>query len=317
MDLCADVSELTGNAPTPGALGVLKNLHRDALKSSNAPTHAIQILQDQLAEADRDSRAAQMERQVIVDALQERQRRVADLQLRLAESEMLRSRQILELSAEIELYQPRLTEIEAERERLHATIRHLEEQLADARGRHLAAEQRCELLERQLAAIDVRAADGDWSVDKTSKILLVDSKRENILALEAILSAVGQELLPARSGEEALRILRSTSGISLVILSVEMAGMDGFEIAAHAKGSKQTRDIPIIFITAIKHSPHDNFRGYAAGAVDYISKPFDPWVLRAKVTVFVDLYMKARHLRELPEPPRKETRSPTEEATEP
>lgn len=77
-----------------------------------------------------------------------------------------------------------------------------------------------------------------------------------------------------------------------------MPGMDGFETAAHIKRRERTRDIPIIFLTAINHGPHHTFRGYAAGAVDYISKPFDPWVLRAKVSVFVDLYMKNCQLRE-------------------
>lgn len=77
-----------------------------------------------------------------------------------------------------------------------------------------------------------------------------------------------------------------------------MPGMDGFETAAHIKRRERTRDIPIIFLTAINHGPHHTFRGYAAGAVDYISKPFDPWVLRAKVSVFVDLYMKNCQLKE-------------------
>lgn len=77
-----------------------------------------------------------------------------------------------------------------------------------------------------------------------------------------------------------------------------MPGMDGFETAAHIKRRERTRDIPIIFLTAINHGPHHTFRGYAAGAVDYISKPFDPWVLRAKVSVFVELYTKNCQLRE-------------------
>lgn len=84
----------------------------------------------------------------------------------------------------------------------------------------------------------------------------------------------------------------------MILLDVQMPGMDGFETAAHIKRRERTRDIPIIFLTAINHGPHHTFRGYAAGAVDYISKPFDPWVLRAKVSVFVDLYMKNCQLRE-------------------
>jgi DNA-binding response OmpR family regulator len=74
--------------------------------------------------------------------------------------------------------------------------------------------------------------------------------------------------------------------------------MDGFETAAHIKRRARTHDVPIIFLTAAGAEPDHAFRGYAAGAVDYIAKPFDPWVLRAKVAVFVDLYMKNRQLRE-------------------
>jgi CheY-like chemotaxis protein len=130
-----------------------------------------------------------------------------------------------------------------------------------------------------------------------AKILLVDDRQENLLALEAILSALDQTLVRAHSGEEALKALL-TDEFAVILLDVQMPGMDGFETAAHIKRREKTRDIPIIFLTAINHGPHHTFRGYAAGAVDYISKPFDPWVLRAKVSVFVDLYKKNCQLRE-------------------
>ncbi|HET6636677.1 MAG TPA: response regulator [Streptomyces sp.] len=130
-----------------------------------------------------------------------------------------------------------------------------------------------------------------------AKILLVDDRPENLLALEAILSALDQTLVRASSGEEALKALL-TDDFAVILLDVQMPGMDGFETAAHIKRRERTRDIPIIFLTAINHGPHHTFRGYAAGAVDYISKPFDPWVLRAKVSVFVELYMKNLQLRE-------------------
>lgn len=130
-----------------------------------------------------------------------------------------------------------------------------------------------------------------------AKILLVDDRPDNLLALEAILSALDQTLVRASSGEEALKALL-TDDFAVILLDVQMPGMDGFETAAHIKRRERTRDIPIIFLTAINHGPHHTFRGYAAGAVDYIAKPFDPWVLRAKVTVFVDLYMKNCQLRE-------------------
>jgi CheY-like chemotaxis protein len=130
-----------------------------------------------------------------------------------------------------------------------------------------------------------------------AKILLVDDRPENLLALEAILSALDQTLVRAASGEEALKALL-TDDFAVILLDVQMPGMDGFETAAHIKRRERTRDIPIIFLTAINHGPHHTFRGYAAGAVDYISKPFDPWVLRAKVSVFVELYMKNCQLKE-------------------
>ncbi|WP_130798115.1 response regulator [Streptomyces otsuchiensis] len=130
-----------------------------------------------------------------------------------------------------------------------------------------------------------------------AKILLVDDRPENLLALEAILSALDQTLVRASSGEDALKALL-TDDFAVILLDVQMPGMDGFETAAHIKRRERTRDIPIIFLTAINHGPHHTFRGYAAGAVDYISKPFDPWVLRAKVSVFVDLYEKNLKLRE-------------------
>ncbi|WP_189718178.1 response regulator [Streptomyces phaeofaciens] len=130
-----------------------------------------------------------------------------------------------------------------------------------------------------------------------AKILLVDDRPENLLALEAILSALDQTLVRASSGEEALKALLADD-FAVILLDVQMPGMDGFETAAHIKRREATRDIPIIFLTAINHGPHSTFRGYAAGAVDYISKPFDPWVLRAKVSVFVELHMKNVQLQE-------------------
>jgi len=128
------------------------------------------------------------------------------------------------------------------------------------------------------------------------KILLVDDREENLIALEAILSSLDQELVRARSGEEALKALL-TDEYAVILLDVVMPGMDGFETARDIKRRKKTRDIPIIFLTAINSDPDYAFRGYAAGAVDFISKPFDPWVLRAKVSVFVDLYNKNRQLQ--------------------
>ena len=115
-----------------------------------------------------------------------------------------------------------------------------------------------------------------------ARILLVDDRPENLLALEAILSSLGQTLVRAASGEEALKALLADD-FAVILLDVQMPGMDGFETAAHIKRRERTRDIPIIFLTAINREPQHAFRGYSAGAVDYLAKPFDPWVLRAKV----------------------------------
>lgn len=132
---------------------------------------------------------------------------------------------------------------------------------------------------------------------RKAKILLVDDRAENLVALEAILSALNQQLVPVRSGEEALKALLAEE-FAVILLDVLMPGMDGFETAARIKRRARTHDVPIIFLTAAGAEPGHASRGYAAGAVDYIAKPFDPRVLRAKVAVFVDLYLKNRQLRE-------------------
>jgi CheY-like chemotaxis protein len=134
-------------------------------------------------------------------------------------------------------------------------------------------------------------------VAQKARILLVDDRDENLIALEAILSSLGQATVFARSGEAALEALRSAE-FAVILLDVVMPGMDGFETAASIKRQTGASDVPIIFLTAGGAEPDHAFRGYEAGAVDYIVKPFDPWVLRAKVAVFVDLYIKNRQLRE-------------------
>ena len=130
-----------------------------------------------------------------------------------------------------------------------------------------------------------------------AKILLVDDRPENLVALEAVLGALDQTLVRATSGEEALKALL-TEDFAVILLDVQMPGLDGFETAAHIKRRERTKDIPIIFLTAVSNGPHHTFRGYAAGAVDYLAKPFDPWILRAKVSVFVELHRKNLLLKE-------------------
>jgi PAS domain S-box-containing protein len=128
-------------------------------------------------------------------------------------------------------------------------------------------------------------------------ILLVDDRPENLISLTAVLEDSGYELYRAESGEEALRYLLDRE-FALILMDVQMPGMDGFETARLIKSREKTRDIPIIFVTAINKDEPFIFRGYGAGAVDYIMKPFDPVILRSKVAVFADLYRKSILLKE-------------------
>ena len=128
-------------------------------------------------------------------------------------------------------------------------------------------------------------------------LLLVDDRPENLLALEAVLAPLGQPMLQARSGEEALRHLL-TSEVAVIVLDVQMPGLDGFETAERIKQRERTADIPIIFLTAISQDLEHRLRGYGTGAVDYIFKPVEAAVLRAKVSVFLELHLKSRQLQE-------------------
>jgi PAS domain S-box-containing protein len=130
-----------------------------------------------------------------------------------------------------------------------------------------------------------------------ANILLVDDRRENLVALEAILEPLGENLILAQSGEEALRQLLHHD-VAVILLDVQMPGLDGFETAALIKQRERTKTVPIIFLTAISKDERHVFRGYSAGAVDYLFKPFDAEVLRSKVAVFIDLYRKTEQLRE-------------------
>jgi CheY-like chemotaxis protein len=130
-----------------------------------------------------------------------------------------------------------------------------------------------------------------------AKILVVDDRAENLIAIETVLASLGQQLVCVRSGEAALEALRADE-FAIVLLDVVMPGMDGFETAAYIKRRPGLQDVPIIFLTAADLDQELAFRSYAAGAVDFITKPFDPRVLRSKVAVFVDLYLlKAREQR--------------------
>lgn len=136
-------------------------------------------------------------------------------------------------------------------------------------------------------------------------VLMVDDRNENLIALEAILSGTeldGEELnlVRAESGVEALRKLLDME-FAVILLDVQMPGLDGYETASIIRQRERTKYTPIIFVTAINTSDINVARGYSLGAVDYISKPFSPDVLRSKVGVFVDLYRKTLEIRQMAE----------------
>jgi two-component system, sensor histidine kinase len=132
--------------------------------------------------------------------------------------------------------------------------------------------------------------------DERVSILLVDDRPENLLALEAILEPLGQELIRADSGPEALKRVLEVD-LSVILLDVQMPGMNGFEVAEIIKSRERSRTIPIIFLSAISKEDAYVFKGYSMGAVDYVFKPFNPDVLRSKVAVFVDLFLKQREIQ--------------------
>jgi CheY-like chemotaxis protein len=138
-------------------------------------------------------------------------------------------------------------------------------------------------------------------VSRQARILLVDDRAENLVALEATLAPLEQILVPVRSGEQALQAAGDQE-FAVVLLDIVMPGMDGFETAAQIRSRAKNRDVPIILLTAAAVRPEHTFRSYAAGAVDYLAKPFDPWVLQAKVSIFVDLYLKTSRFDQLSVP---------------
>jgi len=129
-----------------------------------------------------------------------------------------------------------------------------------------------------------------------ANILMVDDHPENLLALEAILGGLGQNLVRAGSGREALRLLLKDE-FALILLDAHMPDMDGFETAEIIRARERTQNVPIIFITAMLKSENQIFKGYSLGAVDYIVKPVVPEILRAKVSVFIELFAKTRQIK--------------------
>jgi CheY-like chemotaxis protein len=134
--------------------------------------------------------------------------------------------------------------------------------------------------------------------DQPGTILLVDDHRENLAALQAVLEPLGEPLVLAESGEQALRALLHME-CSVILLDVRMAGIDGLQTARIIRSRPGTRHIPIIFMTAQSSELDEITKAYESGAVDYVVKPFEPEILRAKVGVFVQLHReRAERVRE-------------------
>ncbi len=119
-----------------------------------------------------------------------------------------------------------------------------------------------------------------------ASLSLVDDRPENLYVLENILAGLDCQLLKATSGQEALRLVLKHE-LALVLLDVQMPGMDGLEVAELMRGNQETQEAPIIFVTAISREQKYVFKGYEVGAVDFLPKPIDPEILKSKVSVFL------------------------------
>jgi diguanylate cyclase (GGDEF)-like protein len=128
------------------------------------------------------------------------------------------------------------------------------------------------------------------------KVLAVDDRPENLLSLEELLTRPGVEVIRATSGNDALG-LTFDHDFALILMDVQMPGMDGFETAELLRGHARTRSIPIIFVTAESRERHHVFKGYDSGAVDYLLKPLDPRLIKSKVEVFLELERQKQELR--------------------
>ncbi|MBV8161085.1 MAG: response regulator [Acidimicrobiia bacterium] len=131
-----------------------------------------------------------------------------------------------------------------------------------------------------------------------ANVLVADDRPANILAIREVLEPLHHNVVAAGSGEEVFRALLTTE-FAVILLDVQMPIMDGLEIASQIKSREKTRHIPIIFLTAVNQEPSDVLQGYEAGAVDYLTKPIEPWVVRAKVAAFVDIWLGHKRMEQL------------------
>ncbi|MFP2901480.1 ATP-binding protein [Corallococcus sp. 4LFB] len=148
-----------------------------------------------------------------------------------------------------------------------------------------------------LTAVSDESPSPPLADERRARVLLVDDVPANLLALEGILEPLGQHLVTVRSGDEALKALLLDE-YACVLMDVQMPGLDGLETARLIRTRERTKHLPILFITALSREAAYVTRGYEYGAVDYLLKPVDPDILRAKVSVFVELYLRGEKLRQ-------------------
>lgn len=301
------VEEERGTQVNPETRDRVRGLRLAALRTSASISQAVQQLEGQLKAADQEARRTSAREDELGHALDDYQYLIADLDLRLKKLETdrdpVRAPEVIPAMPGDDM-----ATILVERQILALEVARLSHELDETRQRAAFAEARCNLLERQLAVVEnqqgtllpepelVQLVDPITgpALAGQPKVLLVDDQPPNLLALEAVLATHDHEVVSVSSGQEALKALLDAEDFAVIILDIQMPEMDGYETAAHIKRRTRTRDIPIIFLTAIGNDPEYSMRGYAAGAVDFIVKPFDPWALRAKVAVFVEIYLQRR-----------------------
>src|SRR5215213_1644038 len=138
--------------------------------------------------------------------------------------------------------------------------------------------------------------EGLMTSESKANVLLVDDRPENLLAMQTILEDLGQNLVCAASGHEALRFLL-TEDVALILLDVQMPGLNGFDFAELVRERERTQHTPIIFVSATSRDEQYVFKGYSLGAVDYMTKPFEPEILKSKVRFFTELFRQNQEIK--------------------
>ncbi|MEU7278888.1 response regulator [Streptomyces sp. NPDC045431] len=248
-----------------------------------------------------------MQQQVLLQALSDRRHQIADLQIQLNQTEVARMHEAAEADRQLALREEDLAQLRAEKEALQAAVLQLEEQLVQAQKRYIQAEERCAAIEQQLEAVERSKPAHMLEIDnykqaslpKKATILIVDSDESRANRVRDVIRALDQNVILCSTGERSLVALRRARDVAVVLVESSLGGggsLDAYDLAARIKSS-ESNNIPVIFLGAPREA-HAAFRAYASGAADSVTTPVDPWVLRAKVAIFVELYWKTVLTRE-------------------